>query len=365
MQMLQYGYLELMYLLNPNSPVFQDQVARSSSGLSCNKTQEVHHKGISLRGVHATAAWDSAPSVKLMFPKELNFTFAVRSMAAAFAEAAAPTGVHAATPTAAAVAAAAVSVTQLQTQSSGLPRGVSSTELAAQASGALLHATSGTIGSGGLRNEVFAVLSWIRATLPVLPALCTLGVAAHLLGDAVFDGQPQPERNDSSAADVQYTVRYSPLRESVRYFAAHDDSEREQLVFGLHLDLQPSGLLVLLVGAKATRRKRVVLDVLCFFWVRAVGHSPLSFLSCSVVSVLQVYAARRRQESLLAFNSRRDASAARGRDGGAQAGPFRSPAWKRSPSAEAISEESKGWHGDGPLDARSKCFTDEHAFVVS
>lgn len=284
MQMLQYGYLEMVYLLNPNSSLFQDQMARSNSGLSCSRAQEVRHKGTATRGVRATSAWDSAPAVKLMFPRELNFTFVVKAMAAALAEAAAPAGANAATPTAAAVAAAAVSVTLLQSQASGLRRGSSSTELAAQASGAVLHATTSTSGSGGLRSEVFAVLSWIRATLPSLPALCTLGVAAHLLGDAVFDGQPQPERNDSSAADIHY----------------------------------------------------------------------------------QVYANRQRQASRLSMSSRREvASTARGRnDGSALASPSRSPAWKRSPSAEDISVETKGWHGDGPLDARSKCFTDEHAFVL-
>ena len=214
MQMLQYGYLELIYLLNPNSLIFQDKVARTTSGLSCNQAQERQTKGVTARGVHTSSAWDTVPALTLVFPKELNFTFAVRAMAAAFAEAAAPTSIHAATPTAAAVAAAAVAVTQMgaplnntnSNSSAVMRRGASSTELAAQASGAVLHASSGTIGSGGLRNEVFAVLSWIRAALPVLPSLCTLGVAAHLLGDSVFDGQPQPERNDSSLADVQYTV---------------------------------------------------------------------------------------------------------------------------------------------------------------
>ncbi|CDI87442.1 hypothetical protein EPH_0076010 [Eimeria praecox] len=292
LQILQYGYLEMIYLLNPNSLVFQDQVARTTSGLSCNQAQEVQAKGVSARGIHASSAWDSAPALRLMFPVGLNFTFAVRAMAAAFAEAAAPTSIHAATPTAAAVAAAAVAVTQIapplngeggngSSSSSVMRRGASSTELAAQASGAVLHASSGTIGSGGLRNEVFAVLSWIRAALPVLPALCTLGVASHLLGDTVFDGQPQPERNDSSLADVQYTV----------------------------------------------------------------------------------YAARRRNESR---SSLRDSANGRGRgDGGSAIGQPRSPAWKRSPSAEAIAEETKGWHGQGTLDSRSKCFTDEHAFVVA
>lgn len=114
----------------------------------------------------------------------------------------------------------------------------------------------------------------------MLPALCTLGVAAHLLGDTVFDGQPQPERNDSSLADVQYTV----------------------------------------------------------------------------------YATRRRQDNR---SSLRDSANGRGRgEGGAAIGQPRSPAWKRSPSAEAIAEATKGWHGQGTLDARSKCFTDEHAFVL-
>ncbi|KAL8436679.1 hypothetical protein ACSSS7_001504 [Eimeria intestinalis] len=207
LQMLQYGYLEMMYLLNPSSTLFQDSVARTTSGLTCSRAQEVHHKGPGIRGIRVTAAWDSVPALKLMFPPELDFTFAVRSMAAALAEAVAPSGANASTPTAAAVAAAAMSVTQLQSHSSSFRRGASSTELAAQASGAVLHATSGSVGSGGLRTEVFAVLSWIRATLPALPSLCTLGVAAHLLGNAVFDGQPQPERSDSSAVDVQYSVR--------------------------------------------------------------------------------------------------------------------------------------------------------------
>ena len=82
--------------------------------------------------------------------------------------------------------------------------------------------------------------------------------------------------------------------------------------------------------------------------------------SCGVP--LQVYAPRRRQESRSCV---RDSTTGRGRgDGGAAIGQPKSPAWKRSPSAEAISEQTKGWHGQGPLDARSKCFTDEHAFVV-
>ncbi|CDJ39913.1 TLD domain-containing protein, putative [Eimeria tenella] len=286
MQILQYGYLEMMYLINPKSPVFQDKVARTTSGLSCNQAQEIQTKGVNARGVHTASAWDAAPALKLMFPEELNFTFAVRAMASAFAEAIAPTGIHAATSTAAAVAAAAVAVTQMPGQcsigngtGSGTRRGTSSTELAAQASGAILHASSGTIGSGGLRNEVFAVLSWIRAALPVLPALCTLGVAAHLLGDTVFDGQPQPERNDSSAIDVQYTV----------------------------------------------------------------------------------YAARRRHEG---HSSIRESTRGTADSSSFGRGVSKSPAWKRSTSAEAISEETKGWHGQGTLDARSRCFTDEHAFVL-
>ncbi|CDJ46694.1 TLD domain-containing protein, putative [Eimeria brunetti] len=288
LQLLQYGYLELTYLLNPNSLVFQDKAARTTSGLSCNQAQEIQTKGMTSRGVHTSSAWDTAPALRLMFPTQLNFTFALRSMAAAFAEAAAPTSIHAATPTAAAVAAAAVAVTQIGAAhfngngngGPGMRRGTSSAELAAQASGAVLHASTATIGSGGLRNEVFAVLSWIKVSLPVLPALCTLGVAAHLLGDTVFDGQPQPERNDSSLADVQYTV----------------------------------------------------------------------------------YAPRRRHDSR---SSLREAASSRGRgDNGAAIGLPRAPAWKRSPSAEAITEESKGWHGQGTLDARSKCFTDEHAFVL-
>ncbi|KAL8271991.1 hypothetical protein Esti_004115 [Eimeria stiedai] len=289
LQILQYGYLEMMYLLNPNSALFQDSVARTTSGLTCSRVQEVHHKAPGIRGARVTSAWDSVPALKLMYPPELDFTFAVRSMAAALAEAVAPSGANAATPTAAAVAAAAMSVTQLQSHSSSFRRGASGTELAAQASGAVLHATSGSLGSGGLRTEVFAVLSWIRATLPALPALCTLGVAAHLLGNAVFDGQPQPERSDSSAVDVQYSV----------------------------------------------------------------------------------YALRRRRDSRASSDAntpRRElCSAARGRsttDVAPQTGPSRWQPWKRSPSAEAMSGETKGWHGDGPLDARSKCFSDEHAFVL-
>ncbi|KAL8439826.1 hypothetical protein Efla_004352 [Eimeria flavescens] len=288
LQILQYGYLEMMYLLNPNSPLFQDPVARTTSGLSCSRAQEVHHKGPAIRGIRATSAWDAAPALKLMFPPELDFTFAVRSMAAALAEAVAPTGANAATPTAAAIAAAAISVTQLQSSSSGIRRGASSNELAAQASGAVLHATSGSVGSGGLRTEVFAVLSWIRATLPALPALCTLGVAAHLLGSAVFDGQPQQERSDSSALDVQYSVYANRRRR----------------------------------GSRVPPEQR----------------SP-------------------RAETSSALRGR-------GTDVAASAGPSRSMPWKRSPSAEAISGETKGWHGDGPLDARSKCFSDEHAFVL-
>ncbi|OEH78566.1 TLD domain-containing protein [Cyclospora cayetanensis] len=209
-QLLHLGYLEMMFLINSSSLLFQDQVARTTSGLTCNEAQELHIRAHPTRGIHATSAWDSAPALKMVFPKELNFTFAIRAMASAFAEAAAPTTIHASTPTAAAVANAAVAVTQLAAHlSDGTHARTSSVELAAQASGALLHASSSTIGSGGLRHEVFAVLSWIRAALPALPALCTLGVAAHLLGDAVFDGQPQQERRDSSTTNVQYSV--SPL----------------------------------------------------------------------------------------------------------------------------------------------------------
>lgn len=77
---------------------------------------------------------------------------------------------------------------------------------------------------------------------------------------------------------------------------------------------------------------------------------------------MQVYATRRRQDNR---SSLRDSANGRGRgEGGAAIGQPRSPAWKRSPSAEAIAEATKGWHGQGTLDARSKCFTDEHAFVV-
>ncbi|XP_026194090.1 uncharacterized protein LOC34617358 [Cyclospora cayetanensis] len=277
-QLLHLGYLEMMFLINSSSLLFQDQVARTTSGLTCNEAQELHIRAHPTRGIHATSAWDSAPALKMVFPKELNFTFAIRAMASAFAEAAAPTTIHASTPTAAAVANAAVAVTQLAAHlSDGTHARTSSVELAAQASGALLHASSSTIGSGGLRHEVFAVLSWIRAALPALPALCTLGVAAHLLGDAVFDGQPQQERRDSSTTNVQYSV----------------------------------------------------------------------------------YASRRRRSR----SSLRETSTLRGREANGLM-PTRVATCKRSSSAEAISVESKGWHGEGPLDARSKCFTDEHAFVL-
>lgn len=65
--------------------------------------------------------------------------------------------------------------------------------------------------------------------------------------------------------------------------------------------------------------------------------------------------------------SRRDSGRvrARGEGGGSLPSPFRSAQWTRTASAEEKAVETKGWHGDGPLDSISKCFTDEHAFVVS
>lgn len=209
MQMLQYGYLEMMYLINPGSTLFQDPVARTTSGLSCNKAQEVNRRGSSTRGVRATSAWDSAPALRLLFPPELNFNFAVRAMACALSESPAACGASAPTSTASALLNDSVTLGQQQAHSCGGGGGFSGSELVTQASGPTVNATTGAVCGGGLRSEVFAVLSWLKAILPALPSLCTLGVAAHLLGNALFDGQSQPERNDSSAIDVQYSVRHS------------------------------------------------------------------------------------------------------------------------------------------------------------
>lgn len=212
MQILQFGYLEMMYMINSGSVLFQEEVGRTSSALSCGNLQEGQRRGSASCGGRATAiTWDSAPNLNLLFPPELDFTFAVRGMATTFAEAVAPAGVRAADK-GAAVAAGATDSAAKNWPHPGKPgEEGNSAEPAAKPSGAPVPAYV-NLGSGTMSSDVDAVVFWIKAVLPALPAVCTLGVATHLLGDAFSEGEPQIERSDSSAVDVRYSVRLiSPL----------------------------------------------------------------------------------------------------------------------------------------------------------
>lgn len=287
MQILQFGYLETVYMINSSSVLFQEEVGRTSSALSCGNLQEGQRRGSASRGGRAiTTTWDSAPDLNLHFPSELDFTFAVRGMASAFAEAVASASSRAAHGRgAAAGATAADSAANSGPQAAKPGEEGNRAESAAKPPTVAFQPAFGNVGNGTVAGDVESVFSWIKAVLPALPALCTLGVATHLLGDALSEGEPQMERNDSSAVDVRYSV-----------YARRRNDTRSR------------------IGAVSRRES-----------------APCR---------------------------------ARGDGGGSLPSPFRSAQWTRTASAEERAVETKGWHGDGPLDSISKCFTDEHAFVL-